>query len=196
MQNLVDRVRALANADHDEYAIGQTTYWADSHIQDVLASNAQFVVDSPLTYQSQNISGTTNYIIAQAQYNSWEEAESGTARWIVRDSTGVEYGTANYTVDYRAGRVSFTSDRGGTLYYVTGYTYDVNAAAADLWMMRLANFNDWYDFKADNQTFNRDQVFNHAEKMEQRLRAKAGENVTGVGGDVRSSEFVRVDINV
>ena len=143
MQNLIDRVRALANAEFDEYEIGQTTYWEDSHIQDILDANSQFVVDSPLPYLDQNVDGTARYIVAQSTFNSWEEAESGTARWIVRDSTGAEYGTANYTVSYRAGRIVFDTDRGGTAYYITGYTYDVNAAAADVWMQRLANFNDW-----------------------------------------------------
>jgi len=196
MQNLIKRVRGMAQADTSEYTIYGETYWTDEHIQSILDSNAQFLVDSPLTWRKQTIGGgTVNYLVAESLYRDFEEAVSGTAQWIVRDSAGAEIGTANYSVDYRAGRLTFTSDQGGTAYYLTAYTYDVNAATADVWGQRLANFTDWYDFSADNQDFSRSQVFEHAQEMEQHHRRQAGQNlVSNAGGDVRTAEFVRVDV--
>lgn len=197
MANLVKRTRALADAGTAEYTVGEDCYWADVHIQNILDSNRSLIIDSPLTWRPQSIGGSTvTYQIAQAGYRDFEEAASGTARWIVRDATGAEIGTANYTADYRSGQLNFTADQGGTAYYLTAYTYDVYAAAADLWGERLAHFADWYRFAADNQEFDRGQAFEHACKMEELLRGKAGQNdLSGTSGDVKISQFVRVDIN-
>ena len=61
---------------------------------------------------------------------------------------------------------------------------------------RLAYFADWYRFAADNQEFDRNQAFEHACKMEELLRGKSGQNdLAGASGDVKISQFVRVDIN-
>jgi hypothetical protein len=196
MQNLVNRVRALTSAGTAEYTVGDNTYWTDDHLEDILDSNAQFVIDTPLTWQPQSIGGgTVTYVVAEALYRDFEEATSGTARWIVRDGPGAQIGTANYTTDYRQGRLTFTSDQGGTAYYLTGYTYDVHAAAADVWLERMAHFSDWYDFAADNQKFSRSQAWDHAMAMEKAMRAKAGANIaTNAQGELRMSQFVRVDL--
>jgi hypothetical protein len=177
--------------------VGGTTYWSDDDIEDVLDSNTKFVIDTPLTWQPQSIGGgTVTYVVAESLYRDFEEAESGTARWIVRDGPGAEIGTATYTTDYRQGRLTFSSDQGGTAYYLTAYSYDIHAAAADLWVQRMANFADWYDFAADNQKFSRSQAWDHAEKQQKLLRGMAGANiVTNAAGELRMGQFVRVDIN-
>lgn len=196
MANLIDRVRALTGAGTAEYTVAGDTYWTDQQLQDVLDSNATYFVDSPLTWLTENVDGTAVYKVAQAEYRDLEEATSGTARWVIRDGAGTAQGTANYTVDYRAGRVTWTADQGGTAYYLTGYSYDVYVAAADIWLERLAYFNNWYDFQADNQRFTRSQAWDHAKEMEQRLRQQAGKNIVAQAmGDLRVSQFVRTDIN-
>lgn len=196
MQNLINRVRALTGAGASEYTVGDRTYWTDNDLQDILDSNARFVIESPLAWQRQQVGGTAYYVTAQLAYRDLEEAGSGTARWAVRDGPGTLQGTAGYSVDYRQGLISFTANQGGTAYYVTGYTYDVHAAAADVWDERLANFVLFYRFSADNQTFDRQQAFDHAVKMRDYHRSKAGSNVIAQAfGDLRISEFVRVDLN-
>lgn len=198
MKKLIKRVRALSDTNDDDYTVNGVVYWDDQQLQDTLDSNVSFLVDVPLTWMPQTIGGgTVTYLVAQAQYRDFEEAASGTARWIVRDSTGASVGTANYTPDYRAGRLTFSSDQGGTAYYLTAFTYDVYLAAADVWEQRLANFHDWYDFRADNQTFTRSQAFNHAKEMASRFRAKAGDNiVANSGNDVRTAEWFRIDVTI
>lgn len=198
MINLISRLRALANAGTIEFSIDDKDYFSNDMMQDILDSNGCLVIDSPLTWQVQSIGGgTVTYQIATSLWRDFEEASSGTARWIVRDGPGAEIGTANYTPDYRTGRLSFASDQGGTAYYVTGYSYDLHNAAADVWRQRLANFADWYQFSADNQTFNRQQAFEHAEKMIKVMEQKAGTNlVANAFGDVRITDIVRTDINI
>lgn len=196
MLNLVQRVRDLSDAP-TVYTDSSTPFWADDDIQNILDSNTTFFIDDPLTWRPQTIGGgTVQYHALNSHWRDLEEAESGTARWIVRDGNGADAGTANYTTNYRQGLVTFAADQAGTAYYLTGYSYDVHAAAADVWLERLANFADWYDFSADNQTFNRDQAFEHATKMETRSRQLSGKNVVLQSqGDLRIGEFVRTDIN-
>lgn len=196
MQNLINRVRALTGAGQSEYTVGDLTYWTDEHLQGILDSNARFVIESPLAWQRQQVGGTAYYFAAGLAYRDLEEAASGTARWAVRDGPGTLQGTAGYSVDYRQGLITFTANQGGTAYYVTGYTYDVHAAAADVWDERLARFTLFYDWSADNQSFSRSQAWDHAVKMRDYHRSKAGSNVVSQAfGDLRISEFVRVDLN-
>jgi hypothetical protein len=201
MTNLIQRVRGLSDAGLADYTAGAVTYFSDDHIQEILDSNAALLIDTPLDWRPQTIGGgTVSYQIAQAAYRDLEEAASGTARWIVRTGTGDAVGTANYSTDYRAGRLTFTADQGGSAYFLTAYTYDVYQAAADVWRQRLANFADWYKFslKAGDTTesFDRQQAFEHAREMINEMEQKAGSNVITVGGgDVRVSQFVRSDIS-
>lgn len=193
MQTLVDRVRALTGAGTAEYTAGTATYWSDNNLQDVLDSNLFPVRGELLKWEPETIGGgTIAYYDAISRYRDYEEAESGTERWIIRDSIGTEIGTANYTADYRAGRIRFSADQAGSAYYLTAYSYDVFAAAADLWLERMSNFADWYDFSADNQNFSRSQAWEHAQTMSKTMREKAGAN-TGQG-QLFTSTFVRTDL--
>src|SRR5688572_96268 len=133
MSNLIQRVRGLSDAGTADYTAGTVSYFSNDQIQDLLDGNAQFLIDTPLTWLPQNIGGTVSYLVAQSPYRDFEEAESGTARWAIRTGAGSLVGTASYSTDYRAGRVTFTSSQGGSAYYLTAFTYDVYQAAADLW---------------------------------------------------------------
>lgn len=194
MAGLIDRVRALTNAGTAQYAIGDQTYWSDEHIQEKLDSNAVWVVEDPLTWISQNIGGTATYLTGASMYKDFEEATSGTAQWIVRDSAGTENGTTNYSVDYRNGRVTWTADQGGTAYEATGYSYDVHAAAVGILEEKLAYVDLWYDFRADNQTFSRSQVIKNMEGNINRLLKKVGENLPGGQFGFHTTAFVRSDL--
>lgn len=194
MGDLLDRLRGLTNVDIDQYTVATLSYWNDQQLQDTLDGHTEFLVDHPLTWRPQNISSTTTYLIAEAAYRNWEKATSGTTRWIVRNSTGTEVGTANYSVDYRVGRLTFAADQGGTAYYLTGYSYDVYGAAVEILEHKLAYVDLWYDFSADNQSFSRSQVIKNLEAQIQRYETKSGENAFG-DSDLRRAVFVRTDLN-
>lgn len=200
MSNLVNRVRALTGAGTADYTAGSITYWTDNHLQDALDRHARFVVSSPLTWIPETIpGGTAVWWNGQLAYRDIEESPGTVdgSRFILRDGTGAAIGTANYTLDAQAGRVSFgTINQGGTAYYATLYTYDVCAAAVDILRERLSSVNSWFDFSADNQSFSRSQVRTNIREMMTDLRGCIGGNVVGkVSGDVHTSEFVRTDLN-
>jgi hypothetical protein len=193
MQNLVNRLRVLTGAGTAEYVAGAVTYWTDDHLQAVLDSNNQYVGGAQLQWQPETIGGgTVAYYEATLPRRDMEEAESGTTRWVIRDSIGGTIGTANYTADYRAGRVRFAADQHGSAYYLTGYTYDVYAAASDLWGERLSNFASYYDFKSDNQTLTRSQIWEHARDMQKLMMSKAGANAGQ--GELHTGVFYRSDL--
>lgn len=199
MQSLVDQVRVLTGAGTAEYTAGTVTYWSDTDLQTALDANSRFVVQSLLMWQPQQIGGTANYFNALLQYRDLEDAPgtSGTSRFVIRDGAGSAVGTANYTLDARAGRVSFgTVNQMGTAYYFTGYSYDVCAAAVEVLRGRLANFNSFYDFSADNQSFSRSQMRQNIRDTIDDLKDCSGSNVVGqTSGDLHVSQFVRTDLN-
>lgn len=201
MTNLIQRVRGLTDAGTADYTAGTVPYFSDNHIQDILDGGAMLLIDSPLEWRPQVVGGgTVHYLIAQAGYRDFEEAESGTARWAIRTGAGSAVGTASYSTDYRAGRVTFGANQSGSAYALTAFTYDVYRAAAEVWRHRLANFSDWYDFTYkfgdSSEQFSRSQAFEHAKEMINEMEQKAGSNVvTTGGGDVKMSQFVRSDIS-
>lgn len=195
MSALIERVRQLANAGEAEYSIDNTTYFRDTHIQDILDRNSTYLVQAPLKWiVSTDTGGTARYLTAQSAYRDFETDDSGTAYFYIATSAGSIIGTANYTPNHETGRITFTADQGGTSYYLTAYSFDVYGAAADVWQQRLANFADWYRFSADNQTFDRNQAFEHAEKMFRLMQEKRGANVIMNAGDIRTGHFMRVDL--
>ena len=69
MGNLVQRVRQLTGAGTAEWTAGTVSVWDDESIQNILDSNAQFIVDDPLTWRPQVVGGgTVNYFVANAHY--------------------------------------------------------------------------------------------------------------------------------
>lgn len=51
-------------------------------------------------------------------------------------------------------------------------TYDLNAAAADIWDEKAAVLAQDYDFSADGGNFSRSQAYEHAAAMAKRFRAR------------------------
>ena len=70
--------------------------------------------------------GTARYYVHITIYsNSGNSLSGGSAVLYIRDSTGARAGTSAWTADYNAGRFTFTADTAGTVYYLTGRSYDV-----------------------------------------------------------------------
>jgi hypothetical protein len=196
MTNLVDRLRALSNAGTAQYTAGTITYWTDDHLQDTLGRHETWVVEDQLTWIPQNIGGTAQFLTAQGRYKDLEEAESGTTRWQVRQTEGTAEGTANYTADYVQGRITWSTDQGGTAYMLaTAYSYDLYGAAVDVLEHQLAYVEFWYDFEADNQEFSRSQIKDNINGLIATYRRRIGDNLPGKSGDVFISQLVRTDIN-
>lgn len=189
MYDLIQRVRTLTATNVGDYIVGNQSYWTDAQIEAVLDQHRLDFSDDLMTpLREVDSGGTVTYYTYQAHYTDLEPTVGGTAVFYVRDSTGTRAGTANYSADYRAGRITFTASTGGTAYYLTGRSYDIYAAAADIWEMKAAHVAERFDFTADGASFKVSQLVQQYERQAANMRAKSH-----TGGLVTST-FVRDDV--
>lgn len=191
MADNITTLRGMTNTGINDYTIAGKPYWSDAQMQTVLDRYVTPIRDEPLTVNPVMVSGgTVNYLDYQSAQRFFEATTGGTARFIVKDSLGAVQGTANWTADYERGLVSFAADTKGTAYYLTGYSYDVYAAAADIWYQKAAHASEQIDFSTDNHSIKRSHVANMAFKMAQRYEGMSssggGASVPAARGDLNA----------
>ena len=155
MQTLIDTVRGYANAAPDEWTISTDTslieYWSDEEIQRVLDRHKREYIHELMDAQPTYESGTTvfkQYLLGATN------VEGGTVVFRVEDTAGTVSG---YTVDYTRGIVTFSTDQSGKAFYWSGFAYDVDAAAADIWRMKASHVAGLVDFSTDGHSVKRSQ---------------------------------------
>lgn len=157
MANLILRLRSMTDTSTSDYTVNSVAYWTDDHLEDALDSYCFELNGSYLEPIPEVVAGDTvhkNYYIGKGDL---EEASSGTAYWRVETSQGDVAGTADYSVDYIGGKITFNSDQSGTAWYLRARAYNLNRAAADVWRRKAAHYAVDFDFRADDQQFNRSQ---------------------------------------
>lgn len=175
LASLITTIREMTSAPHDAFTIAQVgTYFSDDHIQELLDQNRQDIWDHPLLAVAERTAGgSTSYTEYCALHSHFEATDGGTAVFVVRDSVGTVKGTATYTPDYVRGRVTFATNQAGSSYYLTGRSYDVYGAAADLlerWTARLKL--ESFDFETDGQRFTRSQKLAAMQAISAEYRGK------------------------
>lgn len=175
LASLITTIREMTSAGDSEYTISGTgTYFSDDHIQELLDQNRSDLWDEPLVaIPERGAGGTTSYTEYCAPCQHFEATDGGTAVFVVRDSVGTVKGTATYTPDYLRGRVTFATSQAGSSYYLTGRSYDVYGAAADLlerWTARLKL--ESFDFETDGQRFTRSQKLAAMQAISAEYRGK------------------------
>lgn len=193
MADLITRVRALTGAGTADYTAGGASFWTDDQLQDALDRCRLDVYDEavpPLvTYDS---GGTAEYKTYESQYDSFEATTGGTAIFYLRESGGARVGTALYTPDYERGVFEFAASvTGGSVLYLTGRSYDVYAAAADIWRQKAAHVADRFDFSADGASFKVSQLMAQYERQAQACERKSTFGNSGV----TSVRMYRDDVN-
>ena len=168
LAELIGIVRQYCDVGTADYTLGTATHWADDQIQTVLDRHRKDFYLSPLYAQATYTdAGSVEYKTYIAQHRNLERTDGGTAVFYIETSIGADVGTANYSVDYLRGYITFSADQGGTAYYATGRTYDVNAAAADIWRMKAGHYAKAYDVSTDNHRLSRSQLVKHCHEMAQ-----------------------------
>lgn len=173
MTALILRLRNLADAGTAEWTKDATTYWTDDLLEDQLDLHVVEYREevSPIP---EAVDGDTEYHKYQLSYGNLETATSGTAHWSVRNTQGTLQGTANYAVNYEQGLVTFTPDTKGTIMVCRYKTYDLHAAAADIWRTRAANVHSYYNIREGEHSLSRSEWFGHCLKMADTMDKKAG----------------------
>lgn len=190
MAGIIEQVRQLAAASEDEYSIGYLSYWDDEQIQTHLDRVRVEFWDEPVqAVPTVNSGGTTEYKEYRLPRAWWEQTTGGTAVFYLRDSTGARIGTANYTMDFQYGRLTFGADQAGSVRYVTGRSYDVYEAAARVWEAKAAHVAQKFDFSADGASYKASNQYKQYMEMARAMRSQSN------SGGVSTARLGRNDVN-
>lgn len=168
MADLLLTLRGLTNAGSAEYAVNGSAYWVDQQLQDVLDRHVQPIRHELLdVLPTHGSGGSITYVNYQSPHRFFESVLAGTptTRFVIQDEAGDAIGSAGFSVDYPRGLVTFGTATGGLSRYLTGYSYDMNAAAADVWQQKAAHYVTAYDFSSDNHNLRRSQIIDNCLKM-------------------------------
>jgi hypothetical protein len=181
MADIISDLRGMANAGTADYTIGTATYWSDDHLQIVLDRYRTDLYSELMTSVSRTgAGGTVTWHDYYVGHTDLEQTDGGTAIFFIEHGTGEDVGTANYSVDYRRGYVNFPTDTGGSAFYVTARSYDLFAAAADVWEQKAAHYGTMFDFSTDNHRVNKGKIYEQCLKMAAHFRTKAKATVRSV----------------
>lgn len=161
MAEIVADLRGLTDAGSNDYTVGGLPYWTDRQLERVLDRHKTEL-------HRRAILPRTDYEAGQAATRVYPvglgNLEGGAALEL-EDAAGNTVGTALYSVDYAAGVVTFAANTSGALYYLNGRSFDVNAAAAEVWRMKAGHYAAAYDISADGQSLRRSQIIAHCQAM-------------------------------
>lgn len=184
---LIAELRQLCEADIDSYKIGATYYWSDDQLQAVLDRHRVFYNHVPVAPDAQYTTGGVEYKIYRTNVTKWEGGTVSPGAYL-QDISGATVPSANYTFDANTGTFTFTTDQAGAYYYVTGYAYDMNRAAAEVWRIKAAHAAVAYDVNTDNHGLKRSQLVTQALQMAQMYESMAGFGVVTLSrSDVATS---------
>ena len=165
MADLIAELRGMTDTSYEDFTVAGVYYWSDKQLQDRLDRYREDFVEEGLSAVQQTRNGTTYYLEYRSQYGNLEDVASGTSVFKLDDAAGTNQGTSLWTADYRRGVVTFSADTLGSSMFLTGRSYDLNAAAADVWRYKAANAAKMYSFSAGGQNFTRSQFYEHCRQM-------------------------------
>jgi hypothetical protein len=175
MTDIITQLRSLTEAGTAEYSLGTLTYWSDDHLEDVLDTHRLDIDDYMLLQNPRYESGTLVY----KEYRSiFEWIESGTVTYL-QGGSHTAVSTADYSVDYQRGVVTFTANQSGSTYYLYGRTYDLYGAAADIWRRKASHVAQAIDFSTDNHSVKRSHLAKTYLEMAGYYASRSGFGMTG-----------------
>lgn len=163
---LIGDLRGMTDAGTADWTQGTAVFWDDDQIQLALDRHRVDIYREQLVaIPDFDGSALISYKTYRSRWGSMESTDGGSAVFLVEDSVGNNQGTADWSADYRRGVVTFGASQGGTIYYLTGRTFDMAAAAADVWRMKAGNAAKQYAFSTDGHNLQRNQILDHCMKM-------------------------------
>jgi hypothetical protein len=162
MSEIISDLRVLTEAESSEWTLGNITFWDDTQLQNILDKHREDFTFQPLeAYPVYSTGGTLIYKEYEVEYKNIEQTTGGTAIFYVQDGNFDTAGTATWTADYRRGRIYFTDNQIGMVFYATGRAYDLNSAAAEVWRIKANHYATNFDFSTDNHSVKKSQVYDH-----------------------------------
>jgi hypothetical protein len=178
LTNLISELRGMCNAGTADYIVAGAAYWTDDQLQTTLDRHRREVIEEPLYSIGENEGGTSITKRYYSHCGNYEQTTGGTAVFVVKDSSWNAVGTALYSADYQRGEILFTQNTAGSVYCLTGRSYDLNAAAADVWERKASQVTSAaYSWSTDNMRVDKSKLRGEAVEMARYYRGLAGPQV-------------------
>lgn len=184
--DLITDLRSLGNVGSNDFQVDGFPQFSDGRLQDILDNYRQDHFRVEMEPVDSYSGGTVVYKDYYLGKQYVEQTTGGTSIFYVEDTAGSIVGTAQYTADYRRGKLTFGSDTGGSTLYWYGRSYDLNRAAAEIWRRKAAYYGNQFDFSTDNHSVKRSTLYRQCLEMATFYEARAGEaqTVTMIRSDV------------
>lgn len=186
MTTLIQQLRSATNTTPDDYTLAGDAHWTDVQLQDALDRQSQLWRSVRLNTAPTKVGGAYeyyDYVVPVEMAGSFEEyaADSG---WCVRDSAGGSISASNYSVNYPARRITFSANTHGSILYLDARSYNVNAAAAEMWRRKASIAANKVSWSSDNHKVEASQEYAQCIRMSEYYEAQSGS---------RAGRFVRTD---
>lgn len=168
MATLITTLRGLTNASTSDTTIDGVTYWSDQHVQDVLDRHKQFFTVK-LTAQPHYENGTLVYKRWAVPKSVGAYVESP----VIATLTGYVISDSDYTLDSNAGLVTF-NDSSTAGYTISGYSYNMPAAAGELWGTKASHRAHLVTIKSGAHQLWADQEYQHYLERAREFTSKSG----------------------
>lgn len=182
MANLIALVRQHANVGTADATIGGVAYWTDDQIQAMLDRTQVRRYACDLVYLDDS---ETDYRLPAS--SAWIERAGSASGWQVYNSAGSAVGTADYSVNYDAGIITFPTAQNGAGYTLDFREYELYGVVADVWEQKAGTVAQQVNWSSDNHRVEAGKKADMALEMARKYRAMAG------GGGVVFARRVRVD---
>ncbi len=159
MADIVSDLRAMTDASAEDYEVAGVPYWTDAQLQRILDKHRTDLKWSEMEAQEEASGAYLDYSVG------FGNLESTAGAFAVQDVNGNDISSSLYSVDYQRGVITFLSDTGGTQYFVTGRSYDLEGAAAEVWKMKQSHYASAVNFSTKVHTIARSQLYEHAREM-------------------------------
>jgi len=165
LSDLISSLRKMTYAGPNDFDIAGVPYWTDKQLEEELDTCRTELYRELLEPVETYNNGTVQFKEYHSGYGNFEQTTGGTSIFYLENAAGTIFGTALYSIDYRRGHVTFNSDTTGSAVYLYGRSYDLNAAAANIWRFKAGYYAEAYDFSTDGMRANRSQLIEHCERM-------------------------------
>lgn len=178
MSSLIDQLRIMTNVEATSHTLGGTSIYSNDDLEGALDRYRTRLLDVTLLSPGEFVNGNWEYYDYTIPGNlKWLERDtSGTRAWYLKDNAGSALSPDS--INYNAGVVSFASDQGGSAVYLDCRSYDIYAAAADIWDERAALESDKVTFTTGRTRVELSERVKQYREQAARYRAKS---TTGAG---------------
>ena len=172
--DLLTELRSLGNVGSNDFQVDGFPQFTDGRLQTILDLYRRDHYRETMEPIESYSDGTVQYLDYYTGVGYLEKTTGGTSIFYVEHAAGTAVGTANYTVDYARGKVTFGSDTGGSTLYWYGRSYDLNRAAAEVWRRKASYYGGQFDFSTDNHSVKRSGTYKQCLQMADYYEARAG----------------------